>query len=59
MSKNHVYCLSRLVGAWFVIGCAVAGAAEEAPAPTITGAGEAFTWVLLDQYARSSNATIT
>jgi len=29
--------------------CAVAGAAEEAPAPTITGAGEAFTWVLLDQ----------
>lgn len=49
MSKNHVYCLSRLVGAWFVIGCAVAGAAENAPAPTITGAGEAFTWVLLDQ----------
>jgi len=49
MSKNHVYCLSRFVGAWFVIGCAVAGAAENAPAPTITGAGEAFTWVLLDQ----------
>ena len=49
MSKNHVYCLSRLVGAWFVIGCAVAGAAENAPAPTITGAGEAFTWVLLDE----------
>jgi len=49
MSKNHVYCLSRLVGAWFVLGCAVAGAADEAPAPTITGAGEAFTWVLLDQ----------
>ena len=49
MSKNHVYCLSHFVGAWFVIGCAVAGAAEEARAPTITGAGEAFTWVLLDQ----------
>jgi phosphate transport system substrate-binding protein len=49
MSKNHMHCLSRFVGAWFVVGCAVAGAAEEAPAPTITGAGEAFTWVLLDQ----------
>lgn len=49
MSNNRLRCLSRLVGAWFVLGWAVAGAAEKGPIPTITGAGEHFTWVLLDQ----------
>jgi len=49
MSNNRVRRLSRLVGAWFVLGWAVAGAAEKGPIPTITGAGEHFTWVLLDQ----------
>jgi len=49
MSNNRVRRLSRLVGAWFVLGWAVAGAAEKSPIPTITGAGEHFTWVLLDQ----------
>jgi phosphate transport system substrate-binding protein len=39
--------LSYLAGAWLVAGSAVA--AELAPVPTITGAGEHFTWVLLDQ----------
>jgi len=49
MNKDRLYRLSRFAGAWLVIGCTVAGAADEVPAPTITGAGEAFTWVLLDQ----------
>ena len=49
MRNNRLYGLSRIAGAWFLIGCTAAGAAEKAPAPTITGAGEHFTWVLLDE----------
>jgi len=49
MSNHRLRCLSCLAGAWFVLGWTVAVAAEQAPAPTITGAGEHFTWVLLDQ----------
>lgn len=49
MSNNSLYWLSRFAGVWFVIGWTVVGAAEKAPTPTITGAGEHFTWVLLDQ----------
>lgn len=49
MNNNRLRCLSRLAGVWFVIGWGVAGAAEKPPMPTITGAGEHFTWVLLDQ----------
>jgi phosphate transport system substrate-binding protein len=49
MSNIRLHWLSRFAGAWFVILSAVAGAAEKATAPTITGAGEHFTWVLLDE----------
>jgi len=49
MNNNRLRCLSRLVGAWFVVGSAVTGAAEQQSTPTITGAGAHFTWVLLDQ----------
>jgi len=41
--------ISCLIGIWFVVSSAVAGAAEKDSAPKITGAGEHFTWVLLDQ----------
>jgi len=48
--NNHRLCwLSRIAGVWLVFGWAIAGAAETASVPTITGAGEAFTWVLLDE----------
>ncbi len=49
MNNNRTRCLSHLVGTWLVLSWAVAGAAETPPTPTITGAGEHFTWVLLDQ----------
>jgi ABC-type phosphate transport system substrate-binding protein len=49
MSNNRIRSCSRLFCVFLIFGWSVSGAAETPATPTITGAGEHFTWVLLDQ----------